>query len=103
MLDNALKRYRISAAYNGQEAIAVLQRVQPDLILLDLEMPVMNGFQLLEHLRQHPRWRSLPVVIVSAEEELESYNDTPSTLEVARVPQFSQSDLMTWLRAVLHP
>jgi len=102
MLDNALKRYRISAAYNGQEAIAVLQRVQPDLILLDLEMPVMNGFQLLERLRQHPRWRALPVVIVSAEEELESYNDTPSTLEVAKVPQFSQNDLVTWLRALLH-
>ena len=101
MLDNALKRYRISAAYNGQEAIAVLQRVQPDLILLDLEMPVMNGFQLLEKLRQHPKWRSLPVVIVSAEEELESYNETPSTLEVARVPQFSQNDLVTWLRALL--
>lgn len=102
MLDNALKRYRISTAYNGQEAIAVLQRVQPDLILLDLEMPVMSGFQLLERLRQHPRWRTLPVVIVSAEEALESYNDTPSTLEVARVPQFSQNDLITWMRALLH-
>ena len=64
-------------------------------------MPVMNGFQLLERLRAHPKWHALPVVVVSAEEELESFSEALSTVEVAKVPQFSQNDLVTWIRAVL--
>jgi signal transduction histidine kinase/CheY-like chemotaxis protein len=101
MLDNALKRYRVTCAYNGQEAIAMLEHVQPDLMLLDLEMPTMNGFQVLEWVRSQPRWKDMPVIVVTAEEELEFYQASDSMLEVAKVPQLSQNDLVKWLAAIL--
>jgi len=55
-------------ARNGKEALAVLEREQPCLILLDLMMPVMDGFQFAAELRKHESWRSIPVIVVTAKE-----------------------------------
>jgi CheY-like chemotaxis protein len=53
-------------ARSGDEALALLDRVDPDLILLDVSMPGMDGLTLLEQLRQIPRWQGLPVVMMTA-------------------------------------
>ena len=54
-------------AANGKAALEELERgVRIDLILLDLMMPVMNGFELLRALRSHEEWRNLPVVMASS-------------------------------------
>jgi CheY-like chemotaxis protein len=53
-------------AENGQEALNTARRQQPDLILLDLFMPVMNGFETLQHLRQDPMFADVVVIAVSA-------------------------------------
>jgi CheY-like chemotaxis protein len=53
-------------ARSGDEALSILERVDPDLILLDVSMPGMDGLMLLERLRQIPRWHELPVVMMTA-------------------------------------
>lgn len=58
--------FAVSAARSGAEALAVVASVQPDVILLDLLMPEMDGFTVLEKLKANPATRSIPVVIVSA-------------------------------------
>lgn len=56
-------------AHNGRQAIEWLSSHEPpSLILLDLMMPEMDGFMLLEQLRQHPEWQRIPVVVVSAKD-----------------------------------
>ena len=55
-------------AANGREALARLANVAPDVILLDLIMPEMDGFELIEELRHDEVWRRLPVVVVTAAE-----------------------------------
>jgi len=50
---------------NGAEALLWLQHKIPDIILLDLEMPVMDGRSLLEYRVRHPRIRRIPVLVVS--------------------------------------
>ncbi len=63
------KQYKISTAANGVEALEWLEMqddVLPDLVLSDIMMPVMDGFQLLESLKNHPRYRQLPVVMLTA-------------------------------------
>ncbi len=56
-------------AHDGRQAIAWLASHEPpSLILLDLMMPEMDGFMLLEHLRQHPTWQHIPVVVVTAQD-----------------------------------
>jgi PAS domain S-box-containing protein len=52
----------------GREAIGWLAKKTPDVILLDLMMPGMDGLQLAEHLQRHPDWRRIPIVIVTAKD-----------------------------------
>src|SRR5262245_37032227 len=62
--------YRVDCATNGQEALDFLhQTAPPDLILLDLAMPVLDGYQFLDELRQDPSLAAIPVVVVSASEK----------------------------------
>ncbi len=62
--------YRVTTAQNGQEALDVLSREHPALILLDLMMPVMSGPEFLEAMREDESSTDIPVVIVSAYGEL---------------------------------
>ncbi len=58
----------VAEAANGREALDCVAQGRPRLILLDLMMPGMDGFEFLEELRQHPEWRSIPVVVVTAKD-----------------------------------
>ncbi len=63
LLDDA--GYLAQATKNGSEAIASLERgLDPDLIVTDLLMPVMSGWDLCEALKQTPAWRSIPVIVL---------------------------------------
>jgi CheY-like chemotaxis protein len=59
--------YEACAAANGAEALEVLDQVpKPGLVLLDLMMPVMDGYQFLEVFRSNPAFADIPVVVVTA-------------------------------------
>ncbi|MEK7787900.1 MAG: response regulator, partial [Chloroflexota bacterium] len=58
----------VTQAGNGHEGLARVAENPPALILLDLMMPEMNGFEFLAELRQREEWRSIPVVVVTAKE-----------------------------------
>jgi CheY-like chemotaxis protein len=58
--------YRTRGASNGREALDLLEDQMPQAVLLDLRMPVMSGWGLLEALKKLPRTRGLPVIIISA-------------------------------------
>jgi CheY-like chemotaxis protein len=53
---------------NGRVALERLAEGQPSLILLDLMMPEMDGFQFIDHVRQHEAWRAIPIVVVTAKD-----------------------------------
>ncbi len=58
---------RLSFAFNGLEAIELARRENPDLILMDLRMPVMNGFEAIERLKSDPTTKNIPIVAVTAQ------------------------------------
>jgi len=60
------QNWRVFQAENGQIALEHLENKKPALILLDLNMPVMDGFEFLAHLQQHEKWRSIPVMVLTA-------------------------------------
>jgi CheY-like chemotaxis protein len=66
MLTSLERDYRILLARDAQEALAILQDCRPQVILLDLVMPNMDGFQFLQLRRQEPTLREIPVIIISA-------------------------------------
>jgi len=61
--------YQISVATNGKQALEVLARVQPDLILLDVMMPEMDGFETCRRLKTTEQWRQIPVIFLTAKTE----------------------------------
>jgi class 3 adenylate cyclase len=74
LLSRRLQRqgHSVAVAENGQRALEML-RAQPfDLVLLDIMMPVMNGFQVLEQLKADEQLRHLPVIVISALDDLDS-------------------------------
>lgn len=70
LIEIALKRtgvpLSIETVHDGCQAIAVVENRPPDLLLLDLHMPGRNGFEVLEHLKQHAELRRVPVVMFSS-------------------------------------
>ncbi|MHB1451392.1 MAG: response regulator [Coriobacteriia bacterium] len=68
LLTHTLKQrgYAVMAAYDGKEAMAAVARTRPDAILLDIRMPVMDGYEVLEALKTDPATADIPVVIMSA-------------------------------------
>ena len=66
MLATSGRGYRVLRAADGQQALAVARIARPDVILLDLVMPGMDGFRLLEARRADPVLRDVPVIITSA-------------------------------------
>jgi len=74
MLGQRLERegYRVETAYDGAEALRKLGVRSYDLMLLDILMPEMDGYDVLRHVKSTPAWREMPVIMISALDEIES-------------------------------
>ena len=57
--------YDISVARNGQEGLELIKEIRPDLILLDIIMPKMGGFEVLEEMQKDQELKNIPVIIIS--------------------------------------
>jgi adenylate cyclase len=73
MLTRRLERlgYKVSCAENGREALKKIKTESFDLLLLDIIMPVMDGFEVLEKLKAEPALREIPVIVLSASDQLD--------------------------------
>ena len=58
--------YTVSTALNGRMALAMLDHMRPDVIVLDVMMPIMSGDEVLRALKADPAYRDIPVVMMSA-------------------------------------
>jgi len=70
--------YKVAVAFDGEEALLKIKEVDPDIMLLDLMLPKLNGFEVLKEVREKYKDRWRPIIIISAETDLEavkkSYN-----------------------------
>ena len=70
MLSSADRDYRVLRASDGKQALSILREQRPDVILLDLMMPELDGFQLLAIKEQDPNLHEIPVILISARDPL---------------------------------
>lgn len=66
--------YDVSVATNGERALEIALRDNPDLILLDVEMPVMDGYEVCERLKSQEKTKGIPIIFVTGRDEEESEN-----------------------------
>ena len=78
------KGYRVVTARNGQQALEIIQREPPALIIADILMPTMDGFSLVHRLRLNPDTRDIPVIFLSATYVTPEDKDFALTIGVTR-------------------
>ena len=99
-----LKRegYLVSAASSGEEALRQVQAAPPDLVLLDLMLPAMDGLEVCRRLRQDPATVSLPIVMLTAKgDEVDRVLGLEIGADDYIVKPFSPKELLARVRAVL--
>ena len=64
--------YEIVTAVNGQEALEKIKETSPDLVLLDIMMPIMDGFAVLDQAKADSAMRDIPIIVISANNDLKS-------------------------------
>jgi CheY-like chemotaxis protein len=58
--------YQVAVAHNGLEAIEKAQETNPDIILMDIQMPAMDGLEAIQHLRATPQFATTPIIALTA-------------------------------------
>lgn len=107
--DTALRRHGFSVvtATNGEEALEALRTMRPDLILLDLIMPKVQGFEVLRSVKENPATAHIPVIVLS---NLGQEGDVKRAMESGATAYFVKAnltleDMVTQVESVLaaHP
>jgi len=98
--------YAVVRAYGGSEAIALAARLRPDLILLDLMMPGVSGFEVAEALQSNPDTARIPILVVTAKsitsQDRETLNRDPGkVIHVVEKSGFNRAHFMTEVRRAL--
>ena len=94
--------FRVSAAADGEAALAAVAEDKPDLIVLDLMLPLISGLEICRQLRRRPETRSLPIIMLTARgEESDRIRGLDSGADDYVTKPFSPSELVARVRAVL--
>ena len=95
----------LRTAANGKAALRVLKKSQPAVVLLDLKMAGINGFELLERMQKNPEWTKIPVIIISSMDMTKEMraNLAPRVLAILQKGQFSREELADLIRPTIPP
>jgi DNA-binding response OmpR family regulator len=58
--------YDVHVAHNGEEALAQIKAIEPDLVLLDVMMPKISGFDVCQRVRENPAWQQIKIIMLTA-------------------------------------
>ncbi len=81
--------FEVRTAENGLEALALVKKEEPDLILLDIMMPKMNGLEVLKKMKDDPKTKSIPIIVLS---NMSGGNDPDVALEMGAAAYLVKSD-----------
>ena len=95
--------YEVWQANNGEDALAIMYRENPDVVFLDIQMPGMDGFSIIDHMKHDPLLHQIPVIIASANStEAAISSAIEGEITVMRPDGFSPVDLVNCVDAVVN-
>jgi len=93
--------WRVLLADDGQAALRWLDDESPDLLITDVEMPGLDGFGLTRHLRGHPRWARLPVIMITSSDDKHRAEAIAAGVDVLLGKPYSEESLILQAQALL--
>lgn len=94
--------YEVIPAYDGVEALELVEKDPPDLIVLDVMMPRMDGFEVLQRLQADPRFQRIPVVMLTAKaQDADIWRGWASGVSSYLVKPFNPRELLTFVQRIL--
>jgi DNA-binding response OmpR family regulator len=93
--------FEVATAMDGQQGLAEARRVMPDLIVLDVMMPVMDGFTVSGLLFQDPVMRKIPVIILTAQHHSRNVLELVPNVRIYMAKPFEPADLLQKVKSLL--
>jgi two-component system alkaline phosphatase synthesis response regulator PhoP/two-component system response regulator VicR len=93
--------YEVVTAYNGRECLEVVKKENPDLIVLDLMMPEMTGFEVLDTLKKDPETEHIPVIMLTARtQDQDVLRGWQAGVECYLTKPFNPMELVTFIKRI---
>jgi two-component system alkaline phosphatase synthesis response regulator PhoP/two-component system response regulator VicR len=94
--------YEVVTAFDGREALDNVASEKPDLMVLDVMMPTMDGFEVLQHLRKDPSTRDLPVIMLTAKsQDADVFRGWRSGVDCYLTKPFNPMELISFVRRIV--
>jgi two-component system alkaline phosphatase synthesis response regulator PhoP len=105
-LEFLLKRegFEVLVAGDGEAALQMVAEHHPDLVLLDVMMPKRNGYEVCQRMREHPEWRGIKIIMLSAKgRDVEVSKGVSLGADLYVTKPFSNAELVAQINALLAP
>jgi DNA-binding response OmpR family regulator len=95
--------YQLQSAHTGEDVLQKIVAFQPDLILLDVMMPKINGFEVCRWVRQNPDWQHIKIIMLTAKgREVEVAKGLALGADAYIIKPFSTKELMAEIKRILN-
>lgn len=96
--------YQVHIARNGEEALKLVETCNPDLVLLDVMMPLRSGYEVCKRIRDRAEWRHMKIVMLSAKgRDAEVFKGMALGADLYITKPFSTRELIDKIKALLEP
>lgn len=93
--------YQVVTAFDGKEALEKIDAEHPDLVVLDVMMPYMDGFEVLQTLRKNPNTRDLPVIMLTAKaQDADVFRGWQSGVDCYLTKPFNPMELIAFVKRI---
>jgi two-component system alkaline phosphatase synthesis response regulator PhoP/two-component system response regulator VicR len=93
--------YQVVTAFDGAEALKKVEAERPDLIVLDVMMPKMDGFEVLKRLQANPETREIPVIMLTAKaQDVDVFRGWSSGVSAYLTKPFNPLELLTFVKRI---
>lgn len=95
--------YSVSVAFDGEEALEMIRNDSPDLIILDLMLPIVDGYRICNRLKSDERYMNIPVIILTARNIEKENIEEPIQADLFMEKPFNTDKLLKNIRSLLKP